>query len=403
MSCERIFQPGLEKKPVIVLSNNDGCIISRSNEAKQLGLPMGAPFFKWEQFCKKNHVAVFSSNYELYGDISRRIMRLLKQDFHSMEIYSIDEAFLYLHDENSMAEVAKIRKKIKKYIGIPISIGVGRTKTLAKIANHLAKQETKAELFILNNDNIEKILPCINVSKIWGVGRRLAEKLYQLDITTADHLYRADPKYLRAHFNVVMEKIVYELRGTACLSLENIQPRKQIISSRSFGNAVTELVSLEEAISHYAAIAAEKLRRQKSLCQALTVFMQINVFQQEISRYEASMVFPFSSPTADTRNIIRAAKKCIRDIYRKGYRYHKVGIILLDLIPASFKQHDMLMIDKEEKSNRLMKMIDKINQHQAKEVIFYCAEGIDRKWQMRCDRRSPRYTTRWDELPRVTF
>ncbi len=401
VSCERAFQPRLENKPVVVLSNNDGCIISRSNEAKQLGVPMGAPFFKWKAFCETNQIAVFSSNYELYGDMSQRIMRLLKQDFPHMEIYSIDEAFLFLHDAKSLADLINLRKKIKQYVGIPISIGVGATKTLAKIANYVAKREMNTGFFLLDEKNLLLILQQLPVDKLWGIGRRLSVGLNKLGIITALQLYQADQKYLRTHFSVTLEKIICEIRGVSCLSLEAIQPRKQIISSRSFGKAVTELVQLEEAVSHYAAIAAEKLRKQKSVCCAVAVFMQTNVFQEGVSRFENGVTIPFVRPTADTRAIIGAAKQGIRGIYRRGYRYHKVGIILLDLMSATLKQHDMLIKEDEEKSAKLMKVVDQINRMKTKEVIFYCAEGIERQWQMRRDKCSPRYTTCWSELLQV--
>ena len=402
VSCERVFQPRLENRPVIVLSNNDGCIISRSNEAKQLGLPMGAPFFKWEAFCKLNQVTVFSSNYELYGDMSRRIMRLLNLEFPAMEIYSIDEAFVFLQNEIKIEDMVALKANIKQCVGIPISIGVGKTKTLAKIANHAAKNKTSSGVFYLEQDIAGfTLLQHFSVDKIWGIGRRLTASLNKLGITTAAQLYRADPKYLRTHFGVTVEKIVREIQGVSCLSLEAVQPRKQIISSRSFGKPVTELSELEEAISHYAAIASEKLRQQKSVTQAVAVFIQTNVFQASTACYENSVALPFPFATADTRDIIRLAKKCVKCLYRKGYRYQKVGLILLDLMPASLKQYDMLTVDNDAKSAKLMATVDKINRMSAKDILFYCAEGIDQKWKMRRDRRSPRYTTHWNELVKV--
>lgn len=402
VSCERAFNPRLENKPVVVLSNNDGCVISRSNEAKKLGLPMGAPFFKWQAFCKANKVAVFSSNYELYGDMSKRIMTLLKEECSAMEVYSIDEAFLSLPEQENLYEMAeRMQKKIKSCLGMPISIGMGRTKTLAKIANYMAKNKTETGLFFLTENNVTSVLYNFPVEKIWGVGRRLALRFNQLGMKTAADLYKADAKQLRLHFSVVIEKLVKEIQGISCLSLETIQPRKQIISSRSFGIPVSQLELLEEAISYYASLAAEKLRKQKSVTQAMSVFIQTSAFEARDSRYENGITFPFSQPTADTRDIIRIAKKCIKRIYKKGYSYHKAGVILLDIIPAEIKQYDMLTAQSQEKSEKLMRVVDSINKTKGKDIIFYCAQGIERKWKMRCNKRSPRYTTQWHELLKV--
>lgn len=402
VSCERVFNPRLENKPVVVLSNNDGCVISRSNEAKKLGLPMGAPFFKWEAFCKANHVAVFSSNYELYGDMSKRIMMLLKEECPNLEVYSIDEAFLAFPEQENLYEtIFLMQKKIKFFLGMPISIGVGPTKTLAKIANHVAKNKTETGLFILNEKNMASVLYDFPVEKIWGVGRRLALRFNQLGIRTAADLYQAEAKQLRLHFNVVIEKLVKEIQGVSCLSLDTIQPRKQIISSRSFGIPVYQIELLEEAVSYYASLAAEKLRKQKSVTQAMSVFIQTNTFSARDAQYQNGITFPFPCPTADTRDIIRVAKKCVKRLYKKGYHYHKAGVILLDIMPAALKQHDMLAVQSEEKSEKIMRVVDSINKTKGKEVIFYCAQGIEKKWKMRCNKRSPRYTTQWQELLRV--
>lgn len=397
VSCERVFQPRLEKKPVVVLSNNDGCVISRSNEAKQLGIPMGAPFFKWEHFCQKHEVAVFSSNYELYGDMSRRIMTLLKEDCLAMEVYSIDEAFLSLPEDSNVYQYAyAIQKKIKMCLGMPVSIGIGKTKTLAKIANYIAKNRTQDSIYYINDENLAAVLSVLPVEKIWGIGRQLALRLKKLSMHTGLDLFNADAKQLRLHFNVVLERLIQEIQGVSCLSLETIQPRKQIISSRSFGMPVTALTQLEEAISHYATLAAEKLRKQNSTTQALAVFIQTNRFNPE-TYYENSIIFPFPMPTADTRDIIRVAKKCVKRIFKANYAYQKAGIILLDLSPNTIKQHDMWESDSS-KSEKVMAVIDKINAIKGKETVFYCAQGVEKTWKMRCNKRSARYTTRWQEL-----
>jgi DNA polymerase V len=398
VSCERAFNPALEGKPVIVLSNNDGCIISRSNEAKRLDIPMGAPFFQWEKLCKRNQVQVFSSNYELYGDMSRRVMALLSQNCPNQEIYSIDEAFLLLDgffEKNLNQYAINLCKEIKTCTGIPISIGLGATKTLAKIANYIAKTQTSAGIFHLNTSN-KQILDHIPVAKIWGIGCQSALHLNKLRFFTAGDLLAANPKKLRTQFNVTMEKIIYELRGVSCLSLESIQPIKQIIFSRSFAKPVVCVVPIEEAVSHYAAMASVKLRRQKCLASGISVFLQS---KKDLS-CENSGFFHFPNPTADTGYIMRIAKKCIQRLYKAGYNYHKAGLILVDLVPHSIRQFDWLAPDTT-KSERLMKTIDAINTQHGKNTIFYGAEGIKRPWQIKNARRSPRYTTQWHELLRV--
>lgn len=396
-SCERVFNPSLERKPIVVLSNNDGCVIARSNEAKKLSIPMGAPFFKWESFCKKNNVAVFSSNYELYGDMSKRVMTIIKQNCPQVEIYSIDEAFLSLENlgiKNILAYALTLKNQIKTDTGIPVSIGIAQTKTLAKIANHIAKNTTGVCHLTEKDVSLLQTFP---VNKIWGIGHQLAKRLKNLNIHTALDLRNANPNYLRTHFSVTVEKIVYELRGTSCLTLELVQPRKQIISSRSFGKKITTLNDLEEAISHYTAIATNKLRIQNSLASGIGVFLHTHLFNDFEKPYENDIYFSFPIPTNDTRYIIRIAKKCIQTLYKKGYRYHKAGLILLDLIPQAQQQID-LFTSFCEKSNNLMKTIDLINKEHGKNTIFYCAEGIKRNWQIKKERCSPRYTTRWSEI-----
>ncbi len=399
-SCERAFNPSLENKPVVVLSNNDGCIIARSNEAKKLGIPMGAPFFKWEKLCRMQKVKVFSSNYELYGDMSRRVMTLLKEYCPTVEIYSIDEAFLLLNNftqAHALEFAKKLKQMVHAHTGLPVSIGIGPTKTLAKIANYIAKTELDSGVYLLTNSETLTNYP---VEKIWGIGRNLAIKLKQLNIYTADELYRADASLLRSKFSVTVEKIVYELRGKSCLSLEAIQSRKQIISSRSFRKAVTSLTEIEEALSHYTAIACTKLRKQKSVASAVAVFLHTNFFRKNEPQYENSNYFPFPIPTADTGYIIRTVKKCAKYLFKKEYRYHKAGIILLDILPASLRQLDLLS-EHPERKDALMKTVDYINTTFGKDTIFHCAEGIKREWQIKSEHRSPRYTTQWDELLKV--
>lgn len=399
-SCERVFNPKLEGKPIIVLSNNDGCIIARSNEAKKIGIPMAAPFFKWEKTCATHHVSVFSSNYELYGDMSRRIMKLLAEDCKKMEIYSIDEAFLrfQLDAEHTFERAIALKKKIKMCTGIPVSVGIAQTKTLAKLANYLAKNSNSTGAYYLNaSDN--DILRDIPVIKIWGIGNQLANKLHDLRIYTVQDLKTADLNLLRKLFGVTMEKTIRELCGTSCISLESPHIRKQIITSRSFGNPITAINDLEEAVSHYTAIACSKLRQQNSNASGIGVFLNTNQFRKQDAQYENSIYFPFPTPSNDTAYIIRIAKQCIRQLYQAGYKYQKAGVYLLNLIPDSIQQIDLFTVSPQKID--LMKTIDTINHLHGKNTVFYCAEGIQRSWQLKSTKRSPRYTTNWKELLQV--
>lgn len=400
-SCERVFNPKLENKPVIVLSNNDGCIIARSNEAKKIGIPMGAPFFKWEQMCAKHHISVFSSNYELYGDMSRRVMKLLAEDCENMEIYSIDEAFLYfeLDTEQALQRAVAIKNKIKLCTGIPVSIGIAQTKTLAKLANYMAKTTNTTGVYYLSTNESE-VFGEIPVAKIWGIGSQLASKLQELRIHTIQDLKNADLNLLRKIFGVTVEKTIRELLGTSCISLEAPQVRKQIISSRSFGKSIIALNDLEEAVSHYTAIACHKLRQQHCLAGGIGVFINTNHFRKDDVQYENSIYFPFPIPTNDTAYMIRIAKKCIQKIYKKELKYHKAGVYLLNLTPNHIQQIDLFTTNSQQKIN-LMKTVDAINHLYGKNTVFHCAEGIQRTWQLKSTKRSPRYTTNWHELLQI--
>lgn len=400
-SCERAFNPSLEKKPIVVLSNNDGCVISRSNEAKQLGIPMGAPFYQWKNFCHRHHVFVFSSNYELYGDMSQRVMYLLKEFHEQTEIYSIDEAFLHMELPLSLSNLYLLRQRVKQSTGIPISIGMGSTKTLAKAANQLAKNAKDSVFYFENQHHQDACLSHFPIEKIWGVGRNLSAKLKQLNILTAKDLRDSDPKFLRLHFSVSLEKTIQELNGISCLGLEELKGRKQIISSRSFGKKVTSLIDLEEAVSYYVQIAANKLRKQKSVASAVYVFLRTNYFSESKPQYHNSYTVSLVKPSADTRELTQAAKKGLRQIYKKGYEYNKAGVILLDISQQHIRQYDMLTEVIDNKSEKVMQVMDNINQIMGKNSVFLAAEGIEKSWLIKCDRRSPRYTTRWPELPLV--
>jgi DNA polymerase V len=404
-SCERVFNPTLEKKPIIILSNNDGCVIARSNQAKELGIPMGAPYYQWRTFCRKNEVRIFSSNYALYADMSNRVMNILASFSLEIEIYSIDEAFILLDQFKNIdffSYAMRIKEIVKLYTGIPVSIGLGPTKTLAKLANYIAKKHTQEGVFDLTKRDIQElILENFPVQDIWGIGHQLSKKMQSFRIKTAKELRDADLKLLRRKFSVVVEKIICELRGVSCLPLEYIQPRKQIMSSRSFGKPITDLTHLEEAVSHYTANACLKLRNQNGLAKGIAVFLQTNIFKEKQPQYGNSAAFIFPAPTADTAYMIRIAKKCLRHIYKLNYQYHKAGIMLLNISPQSIEQYDLLLLSNIKKTKRLTQTVDSINEKFGKNTLFYCAEGIKRVWKIKSDYRSPRYTTQWNELPKV--
>lgn len=400
-SCERVFNPHLDGKPVAILSNNDGCIIARSNEVKKLGIPMGAPFYKYKEMCEQNNVHVFSSNYQLYGDMSDRVMQSLKMLAPEVEIYSVDEAFLRL-DSLAWMNLAEygisLKDKIKMWTGIPISVGIAHTKTLAKIANHLAKKSTGV-VDLRNKELIDAVLNKLAVKEIWGIGSQLSASLNKLGIYTAKQLRDADPKLIRKRFGVVGERVVEELKGHSCYDLATIpQLRKNIISSRSFGKKVESQEELQEAIASYVSIASEKMRKQKSRAQGICVYIMTNRFKAHEQYYANSKVYRFAVPTSDTRLIINKAHQCLKDIYQAGYKYSKAGIMLMDLVSEEYKQMDMFENQNYVKCDALMETIDKLNIRFGKGSLFLAVQGTKRNWRMKNDLRSPRYTTSWDEL-----
>lgn len=404
-SCERVFNPALQKRPVVVLSNNDGCIIARSNEAKALGIPMGAPYYQNKELMKKNGVVVFSSNYQFYGDMSLRVMDSLRLFVPDMEVYSIDEAFLRLdsfahHDLFDMA--VTIRTKLHQWTGIPTSLGIAPTKTLAKIANRYAKKNTQTGVFDMRDPQLQShIMSNLPVEELWGISHRWGKKLRALGIQTALQLRDSDPKFIRKNFSLVGERIVHELRGLSCLDLEEVRPKKNIMSSKSFGKPITEQQQIEEALANYTARACEKLRGQHSKAQGISVFIKTNRFKQSEPQYYNAATLGFEHPTSDTAYILQAGKKLLNILYRKGYRYKKCGIMLLDIVPDHYHQDHLFVAQDTAKADHLMKVLDLVNQSMGPGTVFHAAQGIKRDWQMRNDNRSPRYTTKWNELARV--
>ena len=406
VSCERVFDPYLAKKPIIVLSNNDGCVISRSNEAKSLGVPMGAPFYKYREIIEKNNIEVYSSNYQFYGDMSQRVMKSLgmiipKQD---IEIYSIDEAFIRLdgYERPDVIDLSiEIKKNILNWTGIPISVGIAQTKTLSKVANHIAKKNTSTGVFDIRNNKLqEQILSNFQIEDLWGISYRWGKKLRKLGINNGLDLRNSDTKFIRKKFSIVLERIVYELRGIPCLDIEKVTNKKSIMSSRSFGKLVTELESLEQAISTYATIACEKLRHQNSKSQGIYVFLQTNRFRKDLPQYRRSMKYKLDLPTSDTGYIINAGKKILKKIYRKGYHYQKCGIMLFDL-SSKYIQQENLFVKSNQSNEYLMESLDTINKAMGSDTVFFAAKGTQNNWKMRRNKLSSRYTTNWMELPKV--
>jgi len=399
-SCERVFKPNLNDKPVIVLSNNDGCIIARSNEAKKLNIPMGAPYFKYKNLIKKEQIQVFSSNYQLYGDMSNRVMNIIKSFSPYIEFYSIDEAFIRVNNLNikNYEEYANnIKDRIAKYTGIPVSIGIARSKTLAKIANHIAKKNNHI-YSLLNKDTQDNILKKFPIDEIWGIGRNLAPKLKSQQIFTAADLKNSNTMLMRKYYSVTLEKTIRELQEINCLDLEESKAKKNIISSKSFAKPITEKYELRQAIANYAARACKKLRQQQGQAQAIYLFIKTNKFSTYKKQYQNHVIKGFINPTSNTQTILTYSKIMLDEIYKPGYEYHKAGIILLNIIDQNIVQYDLFSKNpNNEKHNKLAHIIDDINKLTGQEIVKFAIQG-NNPWQQKNQYRSPCYTTKWDEL-----
>jgi len=401
-SCERIFNPKLLGKPIVVLSNNDGCIITRSAEAKALGIKMGEPYFKAKKIIEKNNVKVFSSNYSLYGDISQRVMEILLGFSPEVEIYSIDEAFLNFKgfkNHELLTYCKHIRQTIKQWVGIPVSIGVGSTKTLSKIANHLAKKEADYEgICILKGDEkIEEALNRIEIGEVWGIGRRLSKFLRNYEVRTAKQFAFLDRRWIRKNMGVVGEKIQLELCGVSCLDLELLpSPKKSCCVSRSFSRPIEKIEELQESIANYGSRVAEKIREEGLIAQSMSIFVLTNHFNKKEKQYSSSIKLQLDYPTSDSKLIVKRAVEGIKRIYKEGYRYKKAGIILYELHNSS-SVRGLLDYDKP-RTDSLMRSLDKINYRYGSATLRLAAEGIRRSWHMRREKVSPCYTTSFDQL-----
>ena len=403
-SCERVFRPELCNKPVLVLSNNDGCVIARSNEAKALGIKMGVPAFKIKDIIHNNNVNVFSSNFTLYGDMSNRVMSIYTGECNAIEIYSIDEAFINMSGIANLEDKAvSIRNKVKTWTGIPVSIGISKTKTLAKIANHIAKKYKKNGVFLLDGDALTKrALKFFPVEDIWGIGRQLSRFLHQRNIKSAWQLANCNDKWIRRHLTITGLKLVKELRGEICHPVGVAHPpKKNICTSRSFGIEVSNIDSLKESISSFAANCARKLRDQNTVCKKVSVFIKTNSFKPNTKQYQGYQVLELPTSTSDTIEISNLALRGLKNIYRSGHVYKKAGVIVHDI--GKIDQIQLNMFDRVDRDRRgnLMTSYDAINSRMGRDTVRLAVQGFDRKWKMRQERLSPCYTTRMTELLEV--
>ena len=419
VSCERVFNPKLDNKPVVVLSNNDGCIIARSEEAKAIGVPMGAPLYKFKNLLKDCGVMIYSSNYALYGDMSSRVMESFSKFTPDVEIYSIDEAFLGLDSFNSKelnSNMIEMRKLVHQWTGIPVSVGIGKTKTLAKLANRVAKKYAWGGVYRIDCLSIlENILREIQVEDIWGISKRWGKRLRSIGINSGLQLRNADPRQIRKCISVVGERIVRELNGVPCSPLQKPKMKKTIMVSRSFGKPIKEIEKIKEALSNHAAVAARKLRAQGSFCGGVCVFIHTNRFRVSDLQYSKSVQILFDQPTQDTVNMIKTVGEGLQKIYRLGYNYHKAGVVLIHLTSGNITPNLFIYSPEismhDNRTKKIMYAFDKINNLMGPKTLFYGAQGIKKNkskhyflnsWHMRSHFRSPAYTTRWNDLLKVS-
>ncbi len=391
VSCERLFNPKIRKKPVVVLSNNDGCIISRSDEAKALGIKMGEPYFKAKDIIIKNNVNVFSSNYSLYGDLSRRVMRTLKRFNSDIEVYSIDEAFMDLSNfsDNEIENVGKeIKATVLKWTGIPTSIGIAKTKTLSKVANHIAKKTKMGVTSLIGIENLDPVLEKVEINDVWGVGRQLTKFYQKNGIYNAKQLKNKSNTWIKKCSNVLSSRTAMELRGISCIELEKTtSKRKSCVVSRSFGKRVESFQELKEAVASYCLNASEKLRAENLIAKALTVFVRTSPFQKNFGYYSNSRTIDFPIATNNSIETVKAAISILENIYKKGYRYQKAGVMFSGLLDENNKDN-LFASEKDEKINKLMRSIDKTNFRFGRRTLSIASAGIQKKWFMRREHSS---------------
>ena len=398
VSCERVFNPSLNNKPVLVLSNNDGCVIARSDETKKLGIKMGEPAFKIKSIINKNNIRLFSTNFALYGDMSSRVMTILYSMFSDIEVYSIDEAFLDLHGYKDLNSVGnEIKNKILKYTGIPVSVGIGRTKTLAKIASHISKKT--GGVFLLNEGIEDRVLEKISIEKIWGVGCSLEYFFKNNNIKTAKKLRDSNLSWIRQNINITAEKMIKELRGIPCIRMElELINKKSICTSRTFGKMVTSKNEMLSSIAMYTTRCAEKLRSQNSYANVAQIFIATNPFRKDLPQYSNFKLIKFPVATNDTGEMLKYISKIFNVMYRRGYNYKKAGVILSDIVSGYEVQENIFDKINRLKSEKMMKAIDQINRKMGRDIVRYATQGYTKKWVLKQQRLSPCYTTRWNDL-----
>ncbi|MGI1226253.1 Y-family DNA polymerase [Raoultella ornithinolytica] len=408
-SCETVFRPDLKGRPVVVLSNNDGCVIARSAEAKPF-VKMGEPYFKQKDQFRRQGVICFSSNYELYADMSNRVMTTLEELSPRCEIYSIDEAFCDLTGVRNCRNLTdfgrEIRETVLRRTHLTVGVGIAQTKTLAKLANHAAKKwqrQTGGVVDLSNIDKQRKLMAAQPIDEVWGVGRRISKKLEAMGIKTVLQLADTDIRFIRKHFNVVLERTVRELRGEPCLGLEEFAPVKQeIVCSRSFGGRITEYLEMRQAICSYASRAAEKLRGEHQYCRFISAFVKTSPFALNEPYYGNSASVKLLTPTQDSRDMIAAATRCLDAIWKDGHRYQKAGVMLGDFYSQGVAQLN-LFDDNAPRQNsvKLMEVLDHLNAKNGRGALYFAGQGIQTAWQMKREMLSPRYTTRYSDLLRV--
>ena len=405
VSCERLFNPKIQNVPVVVLSNNDGCVISRSTEAKKLGIRMGEPYFKVKDLVKKNNVQIFSSNYALYGDLSRRVMKVLKGFTDKIEIYSIDEAFLdlsHIKDEQVEEYGKQIRERVLKWTGIPTSVGISNTKTLSKVANHIAKKNKAGVVFL--KENIDNILKDFDIADVWGVGRQLSKLYIKNGIDNAYKLKNISNTWVKKSTNVLGAKTVMELRGISCIDLETEETRrKSCCVSRSFGKKVESLDKLKESITTHCLNAAEKIRTDKQTTRAITIFIRTSPFDKNRKYYSNSITIELPVATNNSIELVKTAISGLGKIYKYGYFYQKAGVILSKLRDASEKELNLLAPILENKSQPLMRAIDFTNAKYGRNAISIAQAGISNDWKMRREHSSRIDTASFDFLPKINI
>ncbi len=401
-SCERVFNPKLNNKPIVILSNNDGCVIARSNEAKKF-IPMGAVAFKYKTIFKQHNIHVFSSNYALYGDLSHRIMNILKTFTPDVEVYSIDEAFLQFNgfDNYSFQDYGlQIKNKVEKWTGMPISIGFASTKALTKIANKIAKkfpERTNGVYIITTEKQRIKALKWTKIGDVWGIGRRISKKLLAINVKTAYDFTQLSDAYVRKEFSVVGLRLKYELEGKSVLKLEEIKVKKVIATTRSFAHDITKLDDIKERVATFSVSCAHKLRRQNSYCNLLYVFIHTNSYRTEQQQYRNNITIKLPYSTNSSITIAKYAKKGLDAIYKKGYHYKKAGVLVMGIVPKPNKQLNLFFYENP-KHDKLMQIMDKINTNLGETKLKLASQNLEKTWIMRQEKLTQRYTTSWNEL-----